>query len=426
MDNLAGSSVVPLMAASVVLFVLVAFVAFAVLKFRNARPQKGPSDRLSEEAFAAAMIQSALAGRPAPPATIAATGAPLLAPAIDGADAAVIEALPVAVVATDEVGVVRRVNAAARADLGLEAAATGHPFRAVLAPWPELVDAMARVQSGGAPVATSVGGLANGPRPAHAARTASGGSRGGVVVVIGPAGAEAAAAPEDAGSWPAPGASEAVSRLAGGLAHELANSLTTIHGYAHLVNTAGLSEADRSALQQIRASGESMLATIEAFRALVRPLRLSPEPFPLDHAVQDAVSLARQEAKAGAEAVRVDAIPGRPVLGDRVVIEEAIAEVVRNAIEAHRLASVDAPVAVRVGPAAGGGVDVVIADRGPGVLPELRSRLCQPFFSDKVGHPGLGLARVCHVLRAHAGASIAFDHPASGGLVVTIHLPPAA
>jgi signal transduction histidine kinase len=425
MDNLSGSSVVPLMGVSVVLFVLVALVVFAVLKLRNAGKREGSSDRLSEEAFAAAMIQSALAGRPAPPAT-ATAGAPLPAAGLDGADAAVVEALPFAVIATDDVGVVRRVNAAARAELGLAVAASGHPFRAVLAPWPELVEAIARVQLGGAPVATTVDGVADGPRPAHAARTALGTGRGGVVIVIGPAADKAAAAsPDDASSPPTAGASD-VSRLASGLAHELANSLTTIHGYAHLVNPDGLPEADRAALAQIRASGESMLHTIDAFRALVRPLRLSPEPFPPEHAVQDAVSLARQDVKAGPEAVRVDAAPCQPVLGDRVIIEEAIAAIVQNAIEAHRHASVAAPVEVRVAPAAGRGVDVVITDRGPGVLPELRARLCQPFFSDKAGHPGLGLARACHEVRAHAGASIAFDHPASGGLVVTVHLPPAA
>jgi C4-dicarboxylate-specific signal transduction histidine kinase len=169
-----------------------------------------------------------------------------------------------------------------------------------------------------------------------------------------------------------------------------------------------------------------MLRTIEAFRALVRPLVLTPEPFPAGHAVEDAVKLAVQDAGAGPEAVQLTAAPCPPALGDRVVIEEAIAAVVQNAIEAQAQAAFAAPVTVRLAPAARGGVDVVVADRGPGVPAELRRRLCQPFFSDKAGHPGLGLARACQVLRSHKGASIDFVHPPSGGLVVTVHLPPAA
>ena len=410
-----------------VLLVLAMFVVIAVFRLRNAGRSAASSDRLSEEAFAAAMIRSALAGKPAPPA--GATGAAIAAgvvqaPAMDALDAPLVDALPVAILATDEVGVVRRLNAAARAELGLDATATGHPFRNVLAPWPELVAAIARVQMVDEPATTEVGGLASGSRQAHAVRWMAG--RRGVLVALVPTTNRTEATTATVEDAAADDVAEDVSTLAGGLAHELANSLTTIHGYAHLINVAALAEPDRSAIEQIKASGETMLRTIEAFRALVRPLRLSLEPFPPEHAVQDAVTLACQEAKAGAETVRFTASPCPPAFGDRVLIEEAIAAVVQNAIEGQAQAAFAAPVSVRVAPAARGGVDVIVTDRGPGVLPELRRRLCQPFFSDKVGHPGLGLARACHVLRAHEGASIAFDHPPTGGLVVTIHLPPAA
>jgi signal transduction histidine kinase len=411
-----GSPLLPLIGVSLVLFGLVGIVVFVFLKLRRAARQESKPERLSEEAFAAAMIQSALAGRPTPSGVLAPPAG--VAAAVPAADQSLIDALPIAVIVVDEAGVVRRVNAAARADLGLGVAATGHPFRSVLAPWPELIDAIARAQAGGAVISVEVEGLADGPRPARAARWAPGATRGGVVAVIGPAAGAAARSPA-----PTPVAD--VTTLAGGLAHELANSLTTIHGYAHLVNQDALSAADRSAMEQIKISGEAMLTTIEAFRALVRPLRLSPEPFQPEHAVEDAIKLARQDAKAES-IVHFATAPCALVMGDRVVIEEAIAAVVQNAIEAQAAAPAAAPATVRVAPASGGGVDVVVTDHGPGVLPELRRRLCQPFFSDKAGHPGLGLAHACHILRAHDGAAIAFHHPDTGGLVVTIHLPPAA
>jgi C4-dicarboxylate-specific signal transduction histidine kinase len=116
--------------------------------------------------------------------------------------------------------------------------------------------------------------------------------------------------------------------------------------------------------------------------------------------------------------------PSGTVHGDRVLLEEAIAAVVRNAIEASALKSPMPPVDVSVAQRSGArGVDIVVTDRGPGVPADVRGRMFQPFLTDKPGHDGLGLARAAQVLRAHAGASIALAHPPAGGLVVTISLP---
>jgi signal transduction histidine kinase len=217
-------------------------------------------------------------------------------------------------------------------------------------------------------------------------------------------------------------AADEVSRLASGLAHELANSITTVHGYVHLVDRTTLREADRPAFDQIEESAESMLRTVEAFRALVRPLRLTPTAFAPAAAVDAAIALALQETSASADAVELERRPCGTVTADRVVIEEAIAAVVANAIEASRTQTPAPRVTVRVGPAPGGGAEIVVADRGPGVSDELRGRLGQPFFSDKDGHAGLGLARALQVIGAHAGASLTLAHPPSGGLTVTIAL----
>jgi len=220
-------------------------------------------------------------------------------------------------------------------------------------------------------------------------------------------------------------ASDEVSRLASGLAHELANSLTTVHGYVHLMDRSALTETDRTAVEQISTSAEMMLRTVEAFRALVRPLRLSPVAFAPAAAVEAAIALARQETGAAADAVQLERRPCGTLTGDQVVLEEAIAAVVANAIEASRQRTPAPPVAVRVGSAAGGGVEIVVADAGPGVPEEMRRRLGQPFFSDKAGHAGLGLARALHAIRAHDDASLTLSHPAAGGLTVTIALPAA-
>ncbi len=44
-----------------------------------------------------------------------------------------------------------------------------------------------------------------------------------------------------------------------------------------------------------------------------------------------------------------------------------------------------------------------VRDTGPGIVPEIQSRLFDPFFSTKPGNRGLGLSTVLGIVRAHRG-----------------------
>jgi signal transduction histidine kinase len=426
-----SSPLLPLIGATILLFGLIGIVVVVVLRLRkDAQGDAGGTDgeRLSAEAFAAATMQAALAGRTSPAVRLDGQGE--LAAGVAAADAAVIEALPSALVITDEAGVIRRVNAAARARLSIIGPGTGHPYRSSFEGWTSLVDAFADAHRSARelPFTTPITGPDGRRLSATIDRWAPAGGRGGAVAIIDEAPVDrpdAAPADAPAATAAAPGPTTAtsqevaaeVSRLASGLAHELANSLTTVHGYAHLVDRTGLSAADRSAVDQIKASAESMLATVDAFRGLVRPLPITASVFTATALVRGAVGLACQENGAPASRVQVDVATDGSIEGDQVLLEEALAAVVRNALEAA-----PTPVVVRV-EAAEGAVTIVVSDSGPGVAPELRHRLFHPFHTDKAGHPGLGLARAAHVARAHAGVTITVTHPDTGGLAVVVTLP---
>src|SRR5207248_7760724 len=72
----------------------------------------------------------------------------------------------------------------------------------------------------------------------------------------------------------------------------------------------------------------------------------------------------------------------------------------------------------------GDALRLVIADNGPGVLPEELPRIADLFYTTKaVGKgTGLGLAIVHNVVHAHGG-SVQLSSPASGGFQVEIRLP---
>ena len=60
-----------------------------------------------------------------------------------------------------------------------------------------------------------------------------------------------------------------------------------------------------------------------------------------------------------------------------------------------------------------GGIEMAVADSGPGIAEEIRPRLFQPFHSTKSTGFGLGLA-ICSDILANLDASITLDPPAPG------------
>jgi signal transduction histidine kinase len=67
-------------------------------------------------------------------------------------------------------------------------------------------------------------------------------------------------------------------------------------------------------------------------------------------------------------------------------------------------------------------VAISILDRGPGLPPQVRERLFQPFVTTRSGGTGLGLA-IAHRLTVLQGGTLTLEPRAGGGTVVTLTLP---
>jgi two-component system sensor kinase FixL len=57
-----------------------------------------------------------------------------------------------------------------------------------------------------------------------------------------------------------------------------------------------------------------------------------------------------------------------------------------------------------------------VADRGPGVPPEVRGRIFEPFVTTKRTGTGLGLSIARRVVEAHGGSLAVADRPGGGAL----------
>lgn len=115
----------------------------------------------------------------------------------------------------------------------------------------------------------------------------------------------------------------------------------------------------------------------------------------------------------------LEVAPGTPnVVGHYDPLRRGFGNLIRNAVEACRGRGV---LNVGVTPEPGG-VRVAIADHGPGVSPEKRARIFEPYFTDKAEGTGLGLAIAKQAVDLHAG-SIEVTDTAAGGATFVVWLP---
>jgi len=130
--------------------------------------------------------------------------------------------------------------------------------------------------------------------------------------------------------------------------------------------------------------------------------------------------------EAAAEGTEVRFYPGDGcrVSGRPTLLRSAFDNVIRNAVhhtEPGSVVDVDLTTS-------GGGVEVTVRDRGPGIGADQLEKIFEPFYrveearDRSSGGVGLGLAIAARAVRAHGGEISAANHP-DGGLVVTVRLP---
>jgi signal transduction histidine kinase len=109
------------------------------------------------------------------------------------------------------------------------------------------------------------------------------------------------------------------------------------------------------------------------------------------------------------------------ILGDTLAVRRLIANLTDNAIAYGREAAISADVT-------GGALVLTIDDRGPGISPDQRERVLQPFVrleesrNRNTGGAGLGLAIAHRAAESHGG-TLALAEAPSGGTRVDVRLP---
>jgi signal transduction histidine kinase len=169
----------------------------------------------------------------------------------------------------------------------------------------------------------------------------------------------------------------------------------------------------RTASERIR----SIQADLRAFLRGERPSLISDEP---DQVVRDTAELVRRTLPPGVRLeVHCGGVPR--ILIHRGQLGQVLHNLLRNAVDA-----VGAEGEVRISTAVrDGGVEVRVADTGPGVPLALRKRIFEPFFTTKdVGQgSGLGLAICRQIIEENHGGAFELDETVERGACFVVRLP---
>lgn len=224
---------------------------------------------------------------------------------------------------------------------------------------------------------------------------------------------------------------EAIGRLAGGVAHDFNNVLTSMLGHADLVLDAlAQDDPNRDDIEEIRRSAERAGGLTRQLLALSRKQVLSPRVLDLRVVISETGRMLRRTI--GEDVVlTTDLAPDLwPVRADRSQIEQVLMNLAVNArdamprggaltIRARNVHEGAGDVSRVRGPA----VLLEISDTGTGIPPEVLPEVFDPFFTTKPAGEGtgLGLATV-HGIVVQSGGEIRVATEVGNGTTFRIFL----
>jgi two-component system sensor histidine kinase PilS (NtrC family) len=196
----------------------------------------------------------------------------------------------------------------------------------------------------------------------------------------------------------------AVGRLAAAIAHEIRNPLTSIAGSVSLLTAVpDLSEEHRQLLQIVTRESERLNGIITDFLAYSRGKQYRFVEVDLIPLLDDTLTLLEHRLTAENASIHVERHYESAqawTLADGDKLKQVFWNFCENAVRAMRDAGGTLRVSLHM---ENNDWQIIFADTGPGMRPQLVEKIFEPFQSEFEGGTGLGLAIVYQIVQAHEG-----------------------
>jgi two-component system, OmpR family, phosphate regulon sensor histidine kinase PhoR len=215
------------------------------------------------------------------------------------------------------------------------------------------------------------------------------------------------------------------------VSHEFRTPLAVIRGFAETLLDGGLEDEDnrRQFVETILANGirlNNIAADLLALSELDdgRP-RADAGPIPVAEIVRNAAQAVAPAAALAQVTVHLPDVPDIYVWGPRIRLEQALVNLIDNAVKFNRP---NGEVRIAACPVADGKVEILISDTGIGIPSHDLSRIFERFYrvdkgrSRQMGGTGLGLSIVKHAIQQMNGTVMVKSELGSGSQF-TITLP---
>jgi signal transduction histidine kinase len=214
--------------------------------------------------------------------------------------------------------------------------------------------------------------------------------------------------------------------LLAGVAHELNNPLAVALAHSQMLKDLAKGSAFAARAEKICVAGERCARIVRNFLALAHqrpPERGNVHPKQM---IEEALEILSYGLRADNVEVTVDVPESLPTLwADAHQLHQVLVNLIGNAHSAMRRMAAPRRISITARlDSVRHGVQLAIADTGPGVPPEIQEKIFEPFFTTKPAGEGtgLGLSLSRGIIEEHGG-TIAINSGADRGATFVIELP---
>jgi len=219
----------------------------------------------------------------------------------------------------------------------------------------------------------------------------------------------------------------AIGELGAGIAHELRNPLASISGSAEVLQSSlSVGAEDRRLLNLIVKESIRINDIVEQFLSYARIQQEDRHRIDLRELVGEVVTLAKNHPsyREGQQiSVELDRCP--PIMADAAQMKQVFLNLILNGLEATKGSgsiSIRMPIEGEELSVGDGLSEIWVQDEGPGVPEDEIDSIFEPFYTNKQGGTGLGLAVVYRIMESNEGR-ILYAPTSDGTSTFRIYLP---